>query len=127
MWNYLSEIAVNFFYNNRHYNLSFNKSNHRSAFLWLLTVLTLYRYFLVSSLVNYWLHDNKKLFIGVKTYIVSAHKSNDMAELSVSAFLFVSCPYVLNAQRLGERFFKLEVVSYDSLYLNVIPLETLFC
>lgn len=80
-----------------------------------LTVLTLYRYFVVSSLVNCWLHmqQHKKLFIGVKTNIVSAHKRNDMADL-LSAFLFVSCPYVLNAQRLGERFFKLGVVSYDS-------------
>ena len=65
--------------------------------------------------IGEWLapRQHKKLFIGVKTSIVSAHKRNDMAEL-LSALLFVSCPYVLNAQRLGERFFKLGVVSHDS-------------
>ena len=56
---------------------------------------------------------------------MSARKRNDMVEL-LSAFLFVSCPYVVNAQRLGERFFQLGFVSHDSLYLNVTPLETLF-
>ena len=80
-----------------------------------LTVLTLYRYVLCGIVLSELLapQQHKKLFIGVKTNIVSAHKRNDMADL-LSAFLFVSCPYVLNAQRLGERFFKLGVVSYDS-------------
>ena len=68
--------------------------------------------------------QHKKLFIGVKTNIVSANRRNNMAEL-LSAFLFVSCPYVLNAQRLGEMFFQLGFVSHDSLYLNVTPPETL--
>ena len=66
MWNCLLEIAANFFYKNRHYNLSFNKSSHRSAILWLLNVLTLYKCSVVSSVSELLVpRKQKKLFIRV--------------------------------------------------------------
>ena len=43
----------------------------------------------------------------------------------LSAFLFVSCIYVLNAHGIGEKFIQLRFVFHDSLYLNITPLETL--
>ena len=44
----------------------------------------------------------------------------------LSAFLFVSCIYVLNAHGIGKTFqVQLQFAFHDSLYLNITPLETL--
>ena len=56
--------------------------------------------------------------------IMSAEQRRKDMKL-LSAFLFVSCIYVLNAHGIGEKFIQLRFVFHDSLYLNITPLETL--